>query len=95
MRPAIRIDVTLTLTTYLGIVTDRAHPFMETVLPDGCGFIQERCEEHSNECEVLTKPPNSSDLNPVEHLWDALDKQVGYIVTPDKAYVVISAGRLD
>lgn len=24
---------------------------------------------------LLTWPPNSSDLNPIEHLWDVLDKQ--------------------
>ncbi|KAK3554887.1 hypothetical protein QTP86_000920 [Hemibagrus guttatus] len=29
-----------------------------------------------NEFEVLTWPPNSPDLNPIELLWDVLDKQV-------------------
>ena len=55
------------------------------VFPEGCGLfqqchksklVQEGFEEHNKEFEVLTWPPNSPDLNPVEHLWDVLDKQV-------------------
>ena len=64
---------------------------METVFPDGCGLsqqvnvlchkakmVQEWFEEHNNECEVLTWPPNFPDLNPI-HLWDVLDKQVWFM----------------
>ncbi|KAK3508781.1 hypothetical protein QTP70_006023 [Hemibagrus guttatus] len=74
--PAIPVDVTLTCTTYLSIVADHVHPFMETVFPDGCGLfqqdnapcykakiVQEWFDEHNNH------------LNPIEHLWDVLDKQ--------------------
>lgn len=32
-------------------------------------------EEQNNEFKVFTWPPNSTDLNPVKHLWDMLDKQ--------------------
>ncbi|KAK3544158.1 hypothetical protein QTP86_003944 [Hemibagrus guttatus] len=39
-------------------------------------MVQEWFDEHNNEFEVLTWPPNSPDLNPIEHLWDVLDKQV-------------------
>ena len=39
--PAIHVDVTLTRTTYLSIVADHVHPFMETVFPDGCGLFQQ------------------------------------------------------
>ena len=35
-------------------------------------MVQEWFEEHNNKFEVLTWPPNSQDLNPVEHLWDVL-----------------------
>ncbi|KAK3561066.1 hypothetical protein QTP86_026371 [Hemibagrus guttatus] len=65
--PAIHMDVTLTCSTYLSIVADRIHPFMETVFPDGCGLLQqdnapchstkmgqEWFDEHNNEFEVLT-----------------------------------------
>lgn len=36
---------------------------------------QEGFKEH-NELRVLTWPPNSPDLDPIEQLWDVLDKQV-------------------
>lgn len=39
-------------------------------------MVQEWFEEHNNEFEVLTWSPNSQDLNPVEHLWHVLEKQV-------------------
>ena len=77
MGPAIHVDVTLTRTTYLSIVADHVHPFMEMVFLDGCGLfqqvnapchkakkVQEWFEEHNNESEVLTWPPNSPDLSP-------------------------------
>ncbi|KAK3554948.1 hypothetical protein QTP86_001871 [Hemibagrus guttatus] len=86
---AIHVDVTLTRTTYLNIVEDHVYPFLETVFPDACGLfqqdnapchkakmVQEWFDEHDNEFEVLTWPPNSPDLYPIEHLWDVLDKQV-------------------
>ncbi|KAK3555109.1 hypothetical protein QTP86_010065 [Hemibagrus guttatus] len=34
--------------------------------------------------EVLTWPPNSPDLNPIHHLWDALDKQVRSMEVPPR-----------
>ncbi|KAK3519768.1 hypothetical protein QTP70_003892 [Hemibagrus guttatus] len=87
--PAIHVDVTLTRSTYLSIVADHVHPFMETLFPDGCGLfqqdnalchkaemVQEWFDDHNNQFEVLTPPPNSPDLNPIQHLWDVLDKQV-------------------
>ena len=63
---------------YLSIFAEHVHPFMETVFPDGCGLfqqdnapfhkakkVQEWFEEHNNEFEVLTWPPNSPDLSPI------------------------------
>ena len=38
---AIRVDVSLTHTTYLSIVAEHVYPFMETVFPDGCGLFQQ------------------------------------------------------
>uniref|UniRef100_A0AAY5KFW1 Tc1-like transposase DDE domain-containing protein n=1 Tax=Esox lucius TaxID=8010 RepID=A0AAY5KFW1_ESOLU len=87
--PAIHVDVTLTRTTYLSIVADHVHPFMATVFRHGIGLfqqdnapgheakmVQEWFGEHKNKFKVLTRPPNSPDLNPIEHLCDVLDKQV-------------------
>ncbi|KAK3530022.1 hypothetical protein QTP86_009926 [Hemibagrus guttatus] len=85
--PAVHVDVTVTRSTYLSIVADRVHPFMETLFPDGCGLfqqdnapcykaemVQEWFDDHNNQFEVLT--PNSPDLNSIQYLWDVLDKQV-------------------
>ena len=45
-------------------------------------IVQEWFEEHNDEFSVLIWPPDSSDLNPIEHLWDVLDKQVPSIEAP-------------
>ena len=85
--PGIHVDVTLTRTTYLNIVADQVHPFMATVFPDGSGLFQQDNApilqklfrnglRSMTEFKVLTWPPNSPDLNPIEHLWDVLEKQV-------------------
>ncbi|KAK3526254.1 hypothetical protein QTP70_020404, partial [Hemibagrus guttatus] len=69
--------------------SDQLHPFMATVLTndsvlfqqnnDPCHtavIVQERFEEGNKEFKLLTWPPKFPDLNPIEHLWDVLDKQV-------------------
>ena len=35
-------------------------------------MVQEWFEEHNNEFEVMTWPPNPPHLNPIEHLWDVV-----------------------
>lgn len=87
--PCIHVDVTLPRTTYLNSVADQVHNFMAMVFPDGRGHFQqdnapchsatigqEWFEEHDKELQVLPWPPNSPDLNPIEHLWDVLETQV-------------------
>lgn len=39
--PAIHVDVTLTHSTYISIISDHIHPFMETVYHDGCDLLQQ------------------------------------------------------
>ncbi|KAK3572207.1 hypothetical protein QTP86_026064 [Hemibagrus guttatus] len=93
--PAVHVDVIVTRSTYLSIVADHVHPFMETLFPDGCGLfqqdnapchkaemVQEWFDDHNNQFEVLTPPPHSPDLNPIQHLWYVLDKQVRSMEAP-------------
>ncbi len=32
--------------------------------------------EHDNEFTLLKRPPQSPDLNPVEHLWDVVEREI-------------------
>lgn len=79
----------LNATAYLSIVADHVHPFMTTVYPSSDGFFQQDsapCHkaqiisnwflEHDDEFTVLQWPPQSPDLNPIEHLWDVVERDI-------------------
>ena len=68
---------------------------MAMVFPDGSGLFQqdnapchtehivrEWFEEHDEVFTVLPWPPIYPDLNPIEHLWDVLDRQVRSTAAP-------------
>ncbi|KAK3569465.1 hypothetical protein QTP86_031433 [Hemibagrus guttatus] len=51
--PAIHVDVTFTRITYLSIVADYVHTFIETLFPDGCGlFQQDNALSQSNQASL-------------------------------------------
>ncbi|GBN42100.1 hypothetical protein AVEN_209179-1 [Araneus ventricosus] len=33
-------------------------------------------EEHTDEFHLMSWPPNSPDLNPMEHMWDVMERQL-------------------
>ncbi len=83
------IEHRLNATAYLSIVADHVHPFMTTVHPSSDGYFQQDnapCHkaqiisdwflEHENEFILLKWPPQSSDLNPIEHLWDVVEREI-------------------
>lgn len=88
----VHVEDSLTHAAYLNIVADHVHSFMAAVYPDGGGLFQQDStpclsvrdwfEEHEEEFKVLTWPPNSSDLNPIQHLWGFLESQVQSAADP-------------
>ncbi len=76
-------------TAYLSIVADLVHLFMTTVYSSSDGYFQQNnapCHkaqiisdwflEHDNEFTLLKRPPQSPDLNPIEHLWDVMEREI-------------------
>ncbi|GBM13138.1 hypothetical protein AVEN_64350-1 [Araneus ventricosus] len=74
---------------YLNNITDHLHLYITFVFPTGDGIFQqdnapcdkarivlEWFEEHSDEFHLMSCPPNSSDLNPMEHIWDVMERQL-------------------
>ncbi len=87
--PLVPIEHRLNATVYLSIVADHVHPFMTTVYISSDGYIQQDntpCHkaqiisdwfiEHDNEFTLLKWPPQTPDLNPIEHLWDVVEREI-------------------
>uniref|UniRef100_A0A3P8VAQ1 Transposase Tc1-like domain-containing protein n=1 Tax=Cynoglossus semilaevis TaxID=244447 RepID=A0A3P8VAQ1_CYNSE len=87
--PLVPIEHRCNATAYLSIVADHVHPFMTTMYPTSDGYFQQGnapCHkagiisdwflEHDNEFTVLKWPPQSPHLNPIEHLWDVVEREI-------------------
>ncbi len=82
------IDHRLNTTVYLSIVSEHVHPFMTTVHHLLMYFQQDNAPchkdqiisdwflEHDNEFTLLKCPPQSPDLNPIEHIWDVMEREI-------------------
>ncbi len=87
--PLLQIEHLLNTTAYLSIVAGHVRPFLTTVYPSSDGYIQQNnapCHkaqiiwdwfiEHDNELTLLKWPPESPDLNPIEHFWDVVEWEI-------------------
>ncbi len=92
LRPLVPIMHRLNATAYLSIVSEHVHPLMTTVYPSRDGYFKQDnapCHkaqiisdwflEHDNEFTLLTWPPQSPDLNPIEHLWDVVEREICFM----------------
>ncbi|GBM34607.1 hypothetical protein AVEN_171647-1 [Araneus ventricosus] len=84
--PTVVVEQTI---NYLNIIADQLHPYMAFVFPTGNGIFQqdkapchkarivlEWFEEHTDEFHLMSWPPNSPDLNPMEHIRGVMERQL-------------------
>ncbi|KAG1959057.1 hypothetical protein F2P79_006926 [Pimephales promelas] len=75
--PLVPIEHRCNATAYLSIVADHRHSHK--------GIISDWFLEHDNEFAVLKWPPQSPDLNPIEHIWDVVEREIRTMDVDDKS----------
>ncbi|GBM44521.1 Transposable element Tc1 transposase [Araneus ventricosus] len=88
LRPVVVVEQTMKAANYLNIIADQLHSYMAFVFPTGNGIFQqdnapchkarivlEWFEEHTEEFHLMSWPSNSPNLNPMEHIWDVMERQ--------------------
>ncbi len=86
---SVPIEHHLNAKAYLSVDADHVPPFMTIVNPSCGGYFQQDnvpCQkaqiisnwflEHDNEFIILEWPPQSSDLNPIECVWNVVEQEI-------------------
>lgn len=87
--PLVQLNRSLTGNGYVQLLTDHLQPFMDFMYPNNDGIfmddnapchrartVRDWFEEHSGQFQRMIWPPRSPDMNPIEHLWDIIEKSV-------------------
>ncbi|GBN73185.1 hypothetical protein AVEN_236880-1 [Araneus ventricosus] len=106
--PVVVVEQTMKAANYLNITADQLHPYMAFVFPAGNGIFQqdnvpchktrivlERFEEYTYEFHLMSWPPNSPDLNPMEHIWVVMERQLRAQTPPCPNISTLCDGCLD
>ncbi|GBN47206.1 Transposable element Tc1 transposase [Araneus ventricosus] len=83
------VEQTMKAVNYLSNIADQLHPYMAFVFSTGNGIFQkdnapcqkarivlEWFKEHNDEFHLMSWPPNSPDLKPMEHILDVMKRQL-------------------
>ncbi|GBM41833.1 Transposable element Tc1 transposase [Araneus ventricosus] len=85
--PVVVVEQTMKAANYLNIIADQLHPYMAFVFPTGIfqqdnapchkdRIVLEWFEEYTDEFHLMSWPPTSPDLNPMEHVWYVMERQL-------------------
>ncbi|GBN75143.1 Transposable element Tc1 transposase [Araneus ventricosus] len=89
LEPVVVVEQTMKAANYLNIIADQLYPYMAFLFPTGIEIIHQdnapchkarivlECfEEHTDELHLMSWRPNSPDINPMEHIWDVMERQL-------------------
>ncbi|GBM22014.1 Transposable element Tc1 transposase [Araneus ventricosus] len=106
--PVVVVEQTMKAANYLSIIADQLHPYMAVVFPTGNGIFQQDnapChkarivlkwfEEHTDEFHLMSWSPNSPDLNPMEHIWDVMERHLRAQTPPSQNISTLFYSCLD